>query len=104
VQECASDLHDALQAGWQCDCDHFHPANIKLDVWTLNPGKGAEKVPEDVSLKFSFLFAKDARQAHADHWITAEIVPLKGSPKGSPNGGQPSAPDSLSGMASLLSS
>jgi hypothetical protein len=27
---------------------------------------------------------------------------LKGSPKGSPNGGRPSAPDPLSGMASLL--
>lgn len=76
VKECASDLHDALQAGWQCECDHFHPANIKLDVWSLPPEKASDKAKEDVSLKFSFLFAQDAVRAHPDHWITAEITPL----------------------------
>lgn len=73
VQECASGLHDALQAGWKCDCSQLHPANIKLDIWSPR----AEGATDKSRLKFSFLFADDAQNAHHEHWMTAECAPSK---------------------------
>lgn len=70
VQECADGLHDALQAGWTCTCDEGHPANIQLEIWSPRGEKGSE----NISFKFSLLFASDAEHAQADHWITAEIT------------------------------
>ena len=78
VQECASGLHDALQSGWQCNCEKLHPANIELDVWSLR----ADEQKDMVHLKFSFLFADDAQRAQSDHWMTAEITPSQTSPRG----------------------
>lgn len=78
VRECASGLYDALQAGWKCECEQLHPANIELDVWSLP----AEEENDRVHLKFSFLFADDAQHAQSDHWMTAEITPSKRSPTG----------------------
>jgi len=69
VQECASGLYDALQAGWKCQSDHWHPANIQLEVWSPH----AEGESDELRLEFSFLFADDAEQARHDHWMTAEI-------------------------------
>lgn len=76
VKEYASGLYDALQAGWQCDCQQLHPANIELDVWSQQPLDDNDTV----HLKFSFLFADDAQNAHSDHWMTAEIKPPMASP------------------------
>lgn len=73
--ECASRLHDAVRNGWQCDCNHFHPANIKLDTWSLPRTKRAQVEEEDMRFRFSFLFAPSAHCAHSDQWITAEVTP-----------------------------
>jgi hypothetical protein len=70
IHKCADGLHDALQAGWTCMCDKGHPANIQLDVWSRRSEQGSE----NVSFKFSLLFASDAEHAQSDHWITAEIT------------------------------
>ena len=98
VRQCASGLHDAIQHRLQCDCDQRHPANIKLEVWSLPAGTDAGERKDDISLKFSFLFAEDAERAQPDHWITAEITPLKSGSNGSPSptsaslGGKSSGP------------
>lgn len=82
VSDCASGLHEALSGGWKCNCEHLHPAKLKLDVWSQH----AEEVPEEdndnVRLNFSFLFADDAQEAESCHWMTAEIISSKASPKG----------------------
>lgn len=70
IHKCADGLHDALQAGWTCMCDKGHPANIQLEVWSQTNDQGTD----NVSFKFSLLFASDAEHAQSDHWITAEIT------------------------------
>lgn len=94
VQEYASGLHDALQAGWNCDLDHHHPANIKLEVWSSNANESTtqKKAPEIENIlrlmKFSFLFADRVESVQSDHWVEAEITPLNTSPALGPTNGK----------------
>ena len=79
IQECANGLYDAIQDGWQCNCETLYLANIELEAWA----EEANKRKEDVYLKFSCLFAQDAERGHSDYWFTADIRPVERNSNGS---------------------
>jgi hypothetical protein len=92
VQECAAGLYNALQAGWRCNCERLHPANMKLDNWS---SRATENADED-HFNFTFLFADDAQHAHHEHWMTAEYVPSSRTSSDS-QGARPLSLSSLGG-------
>lgn len=73
VRDCANRLYNALQAGWRCNCNEVHPANMQLEIWPMSSA-GSKVVSDSSEFKFCFLFAPDVEVAQSEYWMVAEIA------------------------------
>lgn len=78
LQERARGLYAALRDGWQCDCSHLHPANLRLEVWQSQP---KDSHHDAFRFRFLFLFATGTEDGRSGHWKAAEIISIDGDKK-----------------------
>lgn len=78
LQERARGLYAALREGWQCDCSHLHPANLRLEVWQSQPKDSRH---DSFRFRLLFVFATNTEDGRSDHWKAAEIIPIDGGEK-----------------------
>lgn len=67
-QKNALALHDAIRGGWQCQHDHSHVVNLRLDMWN----------PDDDHLQFEFFFSRASGTGtdRSSQWRRADIKML----------------------------
>lgn len=83
LRDHARDVYTVLRDGWNCECEHGHPASLRLEVW-----QSAGETPQPKQTGFHFLFSlaySPSGDVSLGQVRYAEIRPLN-SPKESDRG------------------